>query len=161
MTIRTALASIALAACAVSVNAQQLWQSAITGMSPEQVITAFPGATVVTPRPSRGSATIRVELAGVEIAGRKFTAMFSFDAGRLVSVDLDSGDLGGGYASTRTALVAALRTKYGDEVTTRRYSVIDEVVWTSGQTTIALIGIVGDRLSIYYSGTVAKDAAKL
>jgi hypothetical protein len=158
-----AVAIVALLPWAAS--AQQLWQGAKYGMTPAEVVAAFPGAEQIEPRASRGTAVTKVRLSGVELAGLRFTAKFAFDADRLVTVDVQADELSDAqFHKARNSLLAALRSKYGPELARQSGDVIQEMTWAAqGGTTIKLITsfISTGFIDLLYGTSVAQDAAKL
>ena len=102
-----------------SAQAQELWRSAVYGMTPAQIQSAFPEAALASkPAPLRDGANNLLSLRNVQIVGRLFEADFYFLEDRLVQVKLVA-EISGVVNDSLLVfedIARALRDKYGPEL---------------------------------------------
>ena len=102
-----------------SAQAQELWRSAVYGMTPAQIQSAFPEAAPISKTaPLRDGANNLLSLRNVQIVGRLFEADFYFLEDRLVQVKLVA-EISGVVNDSLLVfedIARALRDKYGPEL---------------------------------------------
>lgn len=102
-----------------SAQAQELWRSAVYGMTPAQLQSALPEAAQASkPAPLSNGATNLLSLRNVQIVGRPFEANFYFLEDRLVQVTL-LAEISGVVNDSLFVfedIARALRDKYGLEL---------------------------------------------
>lgn len=102
-----------------SAQAQELWRSAVDGMTPAQIQRAFPEAAPPSkPSPLRDGSNNLLSLNNVQIVGKPFVADFYFLEDRLVQVKLVA-EVSGVVNDSLLVFedtARALRDKYGPEL---------------------------------------------
>lgn len=102
--------------CAAEVRDVTLWQEARAGMSPQQVLAAFPDARPVTGEKKDSGSEELVRLSGYELSSDRFDVGFYFRDHRLESVELKLvGHSAGDALSVYDRLLAKLRAEHGKE----------------------------------------------
>ncbi len=153
---------------------QTLWQDTACGMSPEEVLKAVPNSKLVTDgrvvRNIEGVELVRLDT--IEIVKQNFDVGFFFKDQKLCSVFINLTDKIS-YTSACSAfeqLCAALRSKYGDELSSEDKGYFKRRKWNSGNANISLtafnmnIGLSSDSpaiLNIIYDVSLSKEADKL
>ena len=160
-----ALLVLTLFSCAA---AQTLWGQATYGMTPEQVLEAYPNATRVQDGDSLTTGEKElVRLDGVEVLGDSFRAAFFFLDNKLeaVSLTMDNSERFGLMKIDFEGLLTALRAKYGPEISLEEQSDFLSATWVSGEISIDLLLFdVGDApayLNIMYSTRLSKEGDNL
>ena len=168
--IRTVL-SLLLFLCA-SANAQVLWGDTNTSMSIDQVQKVQPSASDTFEKPGKldNGAVEKLRLKNVEIDGIQYSASFYFLNEKLHQVSLSARDVEASSVLHKyRALVEALKSKYGDEISKKyengRLGITASSMWQSGKTTIRinLFSFSGSpgSLYIFYNTVLASTADKL
>ncbi len=168
---RNFLCFIACIALMGGAHAQILWGSTEYGMSLQQAKNAVvDGVDMVDGDTLRTGAVEKLRVRGIQLAGHEFHAGLFFRDDRLEQVSLRlSEELATGAANHVTdRLVAALRAKYGQEISKKETGGIllsRDYTWISGKTNISLLmAAIGEKaqvLNISYQVRIMKDAEQL
>ena len=142
MRMKISMRMMAIVACCLAVPAKagQLWQNAVSGMSPAEVKKAYPAAR----DPTNADGKEVMLLSGVTIFGQKFDALFHFTSHRLTKVSLQASDaVDKGAFSTDPAVTFGLIRdelvrKYGQPVNARNSMGMQNVSFISSGTSIEL-----------------------
>lgn len=153
-------------------SADVLWGKAEAGASETEVATLYPEGVRVDPSPRnalKSGAVLLYKVDGIEIGQDRFTSSFYFLNDKLFQVTLSLRKTDSDTACARAfdEIVAALRSKYGQEVRSQRSGSLGlrrEVDFSSGKTSargyVSASG--GDcSISVFYNQSIGAVADKL
>ena len=132
---RLATATIVLCAAAAA-SAQDLWNGAAAGMTPDQVRAAVPAAGAGQLVDRGADQVLRVN--NLRAGGRDAVALFDFAAGGLRSVELKLAPQAAQAVVDRETVKSQLSAKYGPPTTCGAQG--DRCAWRDGATVITLLG---------------------